>query len=87
MRGTIDQIASVTNLLKQRSTSRRAVIQLFDAEDISSEHKEVPCTTTMQFFQREGRLHMVTTLRSNDAYKGLPHDVFCFTMLQVSGVS
>jgi thymidylate synthase len=28
------------------------------------------------------RLHMLTTLRSNDAYKGLPHDVFCFTMLQ-----
>ena len=25
---------------------------------------------------------MAATLRSNDAYKGLPHDVFCFTMLQ-----
>jgi thymidylate synthase len=25
---------------------------------------------------------MVTTMRSNDAYLGLPHDVFCFTMLQ-----
>ena len=58
------------------------MIQLFNAEDISSEHKEVPCTTTMQFFQRDGRLHMAATLRSNDAYKGVPHDVFCFTMLQ-----
>ncbi len=54
MRGTIDQIASVIDLLKQKPTSRRAVIQLFNAEDISSEHKEVPCTTTMQFFQRAG---------------------------------
>lgn len=82
MRGDIDQIESIFELLKKKPTSRRAVIQLFNAEDIASRHKEVPCTTTMQFFQREGRLHMATTLRSNDAYKGLPHDVFCFTMLQ-----
>lgn len=82
MRDMIDQIGSVTALLKQRPQSRRAVIQLFNAEDIASGHKEVPCTTTMQFFLREGRLHMAATLRSNDAYKGLPHDVFCLTMLQ-----
>ena len=82
MRGTINQIASVIDLLQRKPSSRRAVIQLFNAEDISSEHKEVPCTTTMQFFQRDGRLHMAVTLRSNDAYKGVPHDVFCFTMLQ-----
>lgn len=25
---------------------------------------------------------MLTYMRSNDAYTGLPHDVFCFTMLQ-----
>lgn len=25
---------------------------------------------------------MSVTMRSNDAYFGLPHDVFCFTMLQ-----
>ncbi len=25
---------------------------------------------------------MITHMRSNDAYLGLPHDVFCFTMIQ-----
>jgi thymidylate synthase len=25
---------------------------------------------------------MLTTMRSNDSYIGLPHDIFCFTMLQ-----
>ena len=25
---------------------------------------------------------MITNMRSNDAYIGLPHDIFCFTMLQ-----
>ena len=80
--GSINQIENVINTLRERPTSRRAVIQLFDAKDIASTHKEVPCTTTMQFFIRQEKLHMQTTLRSNDAYKGLPHDVFCFTMLQ-----
>lgn len=42
----------------------------------------MPCTTTLQFLLREGRLHIIATMRSNDAYLGLPHDVFCFTMLQ-----
>lgn len=82
MRGNVDQIANVTELLRRRPTSRRAVIQLFNAEDIASEHKEVPCTTTLQFHLRQNRLHLSVTLRSNDAYWGLPHDVFCFTMLQ-----
>ncbi len=31
---------------------------------------------------RGSNLHMSVTMRSNDAYMGLPHDVFCFTMLQ-----
>jgi thymidylate synthase len=82
MRGQIDQITSVVNLLLRKPSSRRAVVQLFNAEDIASVHREVPCTTTMQFFNRQGRLHMAVTMRSNDAFKGLPHDAFCFTMLQ-----
>ena len=82
MRDGINQIENVIRLLQKRGTSRRAVIQLFNAEDIDGEFKEIPCTTTLQFFLREGRLHLIVTLRSNDAFKGLPHDVFCFTMLQ-----
>jgi thymidylate synthase len=82
MRDNVDQVASVTQLLRKRPTTRRAVIQLFNAEDIASEYKEIPCTTTLQFHLRENRLHLSVTLRSNDAYWGLPHDIFCFTMLQ-----
>lgn len=82
MRGNINQFTSVENLLKRKRGSRRAVIQLFNAEDIATDHKEIPCTTTLQFHLRGDLLHMSVTLRSNDAYWGLPHDVFCFTMLQ-----
>jgi len=81
MRG-VNQIDAVIELLKRKSSSRRAAIQLLNAEDVDEKHKEIPCTTTMQFMVRDGLLNMVTTMRSNDAFMGLPHDVFCFTMMQ-----
>jgi len=84
MRDDINQIAQTRSLLsdKKRSPSRRAVIQLFNAEDISREHADVPCTCTLQFLVRKTGLDMFVSMRSNDAYRGLPHDVFAFTMLQ-----
>jgi len=82
MQGSLHQINNVIQLLKTRPSSRRAVVQLFDASDIASAHKDVPCTCTLQFLVRNQRLLMLTNMRSNDAYKGLPHDVFAFTMLQ-----
>lgn len=81
-RNSINQIENVINLLRKRNSTRKAVIQLFDAADINENHKEVPCTCTLQFFIRNNKLHMLTSMRSNDAYWGLPHDVFAFTMLQ-----
>jgi len=78
----LDQFANVIDLLRTRNDSRKAVIQLFDANDIVEEHKDVPCTCTLQFMKRQDRIHMFTNMRSNDVFLGLPHDVFCFTMLQ-----
>lgn len=80
--GTISQISNVVRLLKQKRTTRQAVIQLFDAEDIIEKHEDVPCTCVLQFLIRRNKLHMFTFMRSNDAFKGLPHDIFSFTFLQ-----
>jgi thymidylate synthase len=77
-----DQLANVTKLLKKKPESRQAVIQLFDPGDIVEEHNDVPCTCTLQVMIRHKRLHMFTNMRSNDAFWGLPHDIFSFTMLQ-----
>lgn len=83
MRGKdIHQINNVLSLLGEKKDSRRAVIQLFDAEDLTRPHKEIPCTCTLQFMVRNDRLEMLTSMRSNDAFLGLPHDIFAFTMLQ-----
>jgi thymidylate synthase len=77
----LDQLKAVKELLQRKPGSRRAVLQIYSATDLLTD-EEVPCTTTLQFFLRDGLLHLAASLRSNDAYLGLPHDVFCFTMLQ-----
>ncbi len=78
----VNQVGNVISLLKDKPTSRRAVIQLFDARDLLKSYKSIPCTCTLQFIARNNQLHMFVSMRSNDAFLGLPHDVFSFTMLQ-----
>lgn len=84
--GGRDQIAYVVSLLAQRPDSRRAVVQVYGADDgpycDANPPLQPPCTCTMQFLVRDGALHVVTYMRSNDLWLGLPHDVFAFTMLQ-----
>lgn len=78
----IDQVSNVIDLLRRKPTTRQAVIQIIAAEDIDSGETSIPCTCTLQFLQRDGKLHLFVAMRSNDAYLGFPHDVFAFTMLQ-----
>jgi thymidylate synthase len=80
--GALNQFENVARLLADRPTTRKAVIQLFDGADLAGTYKDVPCTCTLQFMVRDGRLDLVASMRSNDAFFGLPHDVFAFTMLQ-----
>lgn len=70
-------------LLRQDPSTRRAVLlmsqPLLDG-DIAA--KDVACATSLQFLLRDGQLDAVLHMRSNDAFWGLPYDVFLFTMLQ-----
>lgn len=81
-KGSNAQVSRVIQLLKRKPDSRQAVIQIFDRKDILAKHSDIPCTCTLQFMVREQRLHLLTSMRSNDAWMGLPHDVFSFTMIQ-----
>ena len=78
----IDQLKNVIGILRRKQDTRQAVVQLLDLDDLSGGARNVPCTYALQFFNRAGVLDVVTFMRSNDAYKGLPHDIFCFTMIQ-----
>jgi thymidylate synthase len=78
----INQINGVVEILRRKPDSRQAVIQLFDHRDLSKHHSDIPCTCVLQFVLRASKLYLLVYMRSNDAYIGLPHDVFTFTMLQ-----
>lgn len=82
LRGDNDQLATVIALLREKPSTRQAVIQIFDHVDLLEPHKDVPCTCTLQFLNRGAVLDAVVYMRSNDAFIGLPHDVFCFSMIQ-----
>ncbi|EPN9381215.1 thymidylate synthase [Cronobacter malonaticus] len=88
MRGLYNQIENVVGLLREKSPTRRAVIQLFDASDLvpenpaKREYTDIPCTISLQFIVRDEELHLFVCMRSNDAFKGLTHDIFSFTMIQ-----
>jgi thymidylate synthase len=78
----LDQLRYVIDTLRRRPFSRQAAIQIFDHEDVKEPYNHVPCTCVLQYFLRSDSLDAITYMRSNDAYKGLPHDVFAFTMIQ-----
>src|SRR4051812_41418328 len=80
--GWRNQFENVVALLRRKENSRQAVIQLFDGSDLAAAYKDIPCTCTLQFMIRDKRLNLTASMRSNDAFKGLPHDVFSFTMIQ-----
>lgn len=78
----IDQLERVTALLRRDPDTRQALVQLFDAARDHRGHRDVPCTLSWRFYLRQGRLHLHTTMRSQDLWLGLPYDVFTFTVLQ-----
>lgn len=69
----------LVELLQRDPDTRQAVLVIFRPQSTPS--KDVPCTISLQFLLRQGRLHTVATMRSSDLWLGLPYDVFNFTML------
>ncbi|HEU0054070.1 MAG TPA: thymidylate synthase [Longimicrobium sp.] len=73
----------IIHALRQDPSSRRAVLVLAERSDeLGLNHKDVACLTTIQFLIRQGKLHCITTARSNDLILGLPYDVYFSTMTQ-----
>jgi len=68
--------------LRNDPDSRRAVIHIRQPAHSWIAEKDVPCTLSLQFFIRGGRLNMIAHMRSSDLIFGLSYDVPAFTMLQ-----
>lgn len=62
--------------------SRRAVIHIRTPNDSVDAKLDVPCTLSLQFFIREGKLHLMANMRSTDVIFGLSYDVPAFTFFQ-----
>jgi Thymidylate synthase len=75
----LEQIDYVVETLEKDPTSRQAVVSLWNRNPKPS--KDIPCTTTVQFVIRNGSLYTIASMRSNDAWLGLPYDLFSFTMM------
>lgn len=80
------QLNLLIEKLRLSPGSRQAIISFWQGSDIlhayKGIHKDLPCTLSLQFLIREERLHLITTMRSNDAWLGLPYDIFAFTCFQ-----
>lgn len=79
-------IGNLVQLLQADPDSRQAVLTIFDSDrDLGRiDQLDLPCTVAIQFLRREGTLDMLVTMRSNDAWLGLPYDLGQFTMLQAA---
>jgi len=76
-----DQVNFIINLCKKNPNTKNAVIQLFNFDELVNNLRGT-CTLNLHFLIRNRKLTLITTMRSNDAYLGLPHDIYSFTMLQ-----
>jgi thymidylate synthase len=72
--------------------TRQAVASIWEAQQafpfdgavvnsLGKVERYVPCTLSLQFLLRDGALHTIVTMRSSDAWLGIPYDVYNFTML------
>lgn len=87
------QIPALIEELRLNPDSRRAVLAPWDpdsdllhlsgksAADQAMDH---PCTLSLGFRVRQGRLNMSVTMRSNDLWLGLPTDFTMFSILQAT---
>lgn len=73
------QIGEAMRRLLIDSDTRQAVCNIW--RENPPETKDVPCTLSVQWLLRDGKLHCIDTMRSNDVWLGFPYDVFNFSML------
>lgn len=75
----VRQLPKVVAHLRKDPSSRRAVLTLPKAGEAAS--PKIPCTVSIQFLIRGGRLNVSVYMRSWDAVFGLPYDLQQFGLL------
>lgn len=77
-----EQLFHVNSKLWMDPSTRQAVAVIWDPRyDHTAGINDVPCTVELQFLIRQQRLHVFSSMRSNDVWWGLPYDLFQFAQL------
>jgi thymidylate synthase len=81
----IEQVGDCVDILHTDSTTRRAVITIWNEKDLTH-HGDRPCTVFLQFLVRDNgfgpALELHSYMRSQDVWLGVPYDIFMFSQLQ-----
>lgn len=82
--GGKSQFEYVVDELRRDRDSRRAVMFLMLPEDYHKMHttRDYPCTMSLHFFVRRGKLDLIVHMRSNDFVLGFNNDMPFFSVLQ-----
>ena len=75
------QLKYIFDTLVKDPATRQAVLTIWDRNPQPS--KDIPCTVSMCFSIRDGKLHLHAYMRSSDAWLGIPYDVFSFSMVGI----
>lgn len=81
---TNDQFRNVIDILKKDSGTRQAVLSVWNPSlDMNPDKlgggNRIPCSLNYQFLIRNGRLHCIYSMRSNDALGHHVIDLYCAT--------
>lgn len=77
------RLTPLVDTMRGDEGTRQAVLTVYDSrQDLDAPVRDVPCTISLQFLARHGRLDMRTSMRSNDVWLGLPYDLHQFIALQ-----
>lgn len=84
----LNQVQGVVDRLRQNPLNRQSAVVVWQPEDAVRQSSDIPCTFGMFFHIRHNEvyghpeLHMCVNMRSNNAFRILPFNLFEFTMLQ-----
>lgn len=88
--GSIDQIKSAVETIKNNPDSRRIIVSAWNVADI--DHMNLPpCHALFQFYVADGRLSLQLYQRSADCFLGVPFNIASYALLllmmaQVTGL-
>jgi thymidylate synthase len=75
----VEQLPYIIRAFEKDPATRQAVLTIWRERPYDS--KDIPCTVSIQWLLRDGKLHVIDNMRSSDCWLGLPYDLFNFSLL------